>query len=412
MTDTLLVVNVGSSSLKFALYDADEALPLYLRGSSESLATGSRWRLRDHQGGLLEEGHDASAWSPGAAVERVLRLLQQRMPGRYIAAVGHRVVHGGMHHALPAYVDAELLDALRALEPLAPLHQPHNLAAIERIAAEHPGLPQVACFDTAFHRSAPDLAQRYALPDAMHQAGIRRYGFHGLSCEWIAGSLATLDPAATEGRTIILHLGNGASLCALEGGRSIATSMGFSALDGLPMATRCGGIDPGVLLHLLRSEGMDVQAVEDLLYRRSGLLGISGISGDMRVLEASPEPAARIAIDYFVYRIQREVGSLLAALGGLDSLVFTAGIGENASRVRAAVLQGLAWTGVQLDAQANQAHGPRISSAGSPVRAWVLPTDEERVIAGHVWRLVGGGVGDDWVGGGDEGTRTRGHEGT
>jgi acetate kinase len=281
-----------------------------------------------------------------------------------------------------------VLAALRALIPLAPLHQPHNVAAIDALAAKSPALPQVACFDTAFHRTQPEVAQAMALPATITGRGVRRYGFHGLSYEYVAGALPALDAAAARGRTIVAHLGNGASMCALQGGRSIATSMGFTPLDGLVMGTRAGSLDPGVVLHLLSTLGLDLAAVQRLLYHESGLLGVSGVSSDMRTLLASHEPAAQAAVELFCYRAVREIGSLAAALGGLDALVFTGGIGEHAAAVRARIVRAIEWLGTELDEDANDRHGPCISARGSRVRAWVVPTDEERMILRHTERLL------------------------
>jgi acetate kinase len=272
--------------------------------------------------------------------------------------------------------------------PLAPLHQPHNLAAIRAVAARAPGVPQVACFDTAFHRTNPDIAQMFALPYELHEAGVRRYGFHGLSYEYIASVLPGLDPKAAAGRTVVLHLGNGASMCALAAGRSVASTMGFTAVDGLPMGTRTGSLDPGVVLYLMDDRGMDPRAIEKLLYQQSGLLGVSGIASDMRTLLASDAPRARLAVDLFVYRIGRELGSLAAALGGLDAIVFTAGVGENSAEIRERVCRAAAWLGVEIDGPANTAGGPRISTAASRVAAWTVPTNEELMIARHTERLL------------------------
>jgi acetate kinase len=281
-----------------------------------------------------------------------------------------------------------VLQQLRRFEPLAPLHQPHNLGAIEAVLQRLPELPQVACFDTAFHRSNPEVAQMFALPAQFHAEGVRRYGFHGLSYEYIASVLPQVDERAAQGRTVVLHLGNGASMCALQGGRSVASTMGFTAVDGLPMGTRCGALDPGVVLYLMEQRGMDVRAIEKLVYQQSGLLGVSGISSDMRALLASDDVRARLAIDLYVYRIRRELGSLAAALGGLDALVFTAGIGEHAPFIRQRVCEDAAWLGVELDAGANARGGPRISTAGSRVAAWVVPTNEELMIARHARALM------------------------
>jgi acetate kinase len=299
------------------------------------------------------------------------------------------VVHGGLLYSHPVRVDAQVLEDLAQFIPLAPLHQPHNLTPIRLLQERQPTLPQVACFDTAFHRAQPELAQMFALPRDLHDAGVRRYGFHGLSYEYIASRLPQLDPKAAQGRTVVLHLGNGASMCALAGGRSVASTMGFTAVDGLPMGTRCGAIDPGVILYLMDQRGMDARAIEKLIYNQSGLLGVSGVSSDMRTLLASTEPRAALAVDLYVYRIGRELGSLAAALGGLDALVFTGGIGENSAEIRARVCRAAAWLGVALDESANQAGGPRIGTAGSATAAWVLPTNEELMIARHTLRVLG-----------------------
>jgi acetate kinase len=299
------------------------------------------------------------------------------------------VVHGGVKFTRPVRIDAVVLGELESLVPLAPLHQPHNLAAIRAVAQHAPQLPQVACFDTSFHRTQPALAQAFALPRPYAEQGVRRYGFHGLSYEYIASVLPDIDARAATGRTIVAHLGNGASLCALKTGQSVATTMGFTAVDGLVMGTRCGALDPGVLLFLMDQHGMDARALEELLYQQSGLLGVSGISSDMRTLLASADPRAAEAIELFVYRIGRELGSLTAALGGLDALVFTGGIGENAAAIRARVCRDAAWLGLELDQEANERGGPRLSRPDSRVAAWVVPTNEELMIAQHTRRLLG-----------------------
>ena len=389
MAGTLLVLNAGSSSLKFALYGGAGGMPqVGYAGQIEGLHDLPRFVARDPATSVTVEAVLPAANGAGHAQAIDWLLAHLREAGRAFDAVGHRVVHGGMHYADAVLIDADVLAVLDTLVPLAPLHQPHNLAAIREIAALDPTLPQVACFDTAFHRSNADLVQRYALPDALHQQGIRRYGFHGLSYAHIATVLADHDVGAAAGKTIVLHLGNGSSMCALDRGISVTTSMGFSAVDGIPMATRCGSIDPGVILHLLTARGMDVAAVERLIYRESGLLGVSGLSGDMRVLSASGDPRAQLAIELYAYRIVREIGSLTAALGGLDALVFTAGIGENAASVRARILSQLAWLGVRLDDAANDRHGPRITAANSRVAAYVIRTNEELVIAQQAFAVL------------------------
>ena len=384
---SLLVLNAGSSSLKFSLFaEQEDALLLRQHGRVEELLGESRLVATDAAGVRVEDRAFGAPLGHGGATALLLaRFLDH--DGIALRAVGHRVVHGGSHHAAPVRVDAAVLADLDALVPLAPLHQPHNLAPMREIAARHPGLPQVACFDTAFHRTQPDLAQRYALPERITARGVHRYGFHGLSYEFVARRLADVDAAASRGRTVVLHLGNGASMCAMAAGRSVATTMGFTALEGLPMGTRSGSIDPGVVLYLM-AQGLDARAIEHLLYHESGLLGVSGVGSDMRVLEASADPRAALAIDFYCYRISRELGSLAAALGGLDALVFTAGIGENSARVREAVCRQAAWLGLELDAAANRRHGPCLGLPGSRVRAWVIPTDEELMIAGHTRDLV------------------------
>ena len=392
MSDAILVLNAGSSSLKFTefLVGAGEALEPCASGNLEELYGRALFRARDASGAVVGE-HKWSEDRPpehAGALEFLFEWLQSNASDAQLAAVGHRVVHGGADYAAPVRVDATVLSKLAELVPLAPLHQPHNLLPIRVIAERRPDLAQVACFDTAFHHNAPRLAQAFALPLEITERGVRRYGFHGLSYEYIASVMARHDPRAASGRTVVLHLGNGASMCALKRGRSITTTMGFTAVDGLPMGTRCGNLDPGVVLYLMQSLGMDGRAIESLLYNESGLLGVSGISSDMRALLASDDPRAKFAIDLFVYRISREVGSLAAALGGLDAIVFTAGIGERAVAIRDAVCREAAWLGLGLDPAANARHGPRISTAASRVAAWVIPTNEELMIAKHTLALI------------------------
>jgi acetate kinase len=315
--------------------------------------------------------------------------LRQRYGGARVLAVGHRVVHGGARHAAPVVVTPEVIEDLRALEPLAPLHQPHNLAAIEAVADRLPDVPQVACFDTSFHRGQSAVAELVPLPREIRDGGVQRYGFHGLSYEYIASVLPEAAPEIARGRVIVAHLGSGASMCALKGGRSVDSSFGFTALDGLCMGTRPGSVDPGVILYLFQNLGLSPDEVETMLYKKSGLLGISGIGNDMRVLLESTEASAKLAVDYFVYRAAKEIGALAAALGGIDGLVFTAGIGENSPEIRVRICQACAWLGVELDAQANARKGPRISTTSSRVSAWTLPTNEELMIARHTWSLLG-----------------------
>jgi acetate kinase len=376
------VINAGSSSLKFSLFDGDHC---FLDGQVDGIGVRPGFRAKDAAGSPVA-GPDLSQSPPASPAEALLVLLpwlRERLDGRPLMGLGHRVVHGGAAHERPERVTPGMLDELAQLSPLAPLHQPHNLAPIRAALAKAPGLPQVACFDTAFHRTNSEVVQAYAIPTALAEKGIRRYGFHGLSYEYIASVLPQATPALAEGRSVVAHLGNGASLCGLHAGRSIASTMGFSALDGLPMGTRCGEMDPAVVLHLLTEENMTVAEVENLLYRRSGMLGLSGISSDFRELLASTEPRARFAIEVFVHRVARGIGSLAAALGGLDGLVFTAGVGENAAPVRAMICEACAWLGIELDAGANAAHAGCLTTARSRIPAYIIPTNENLVIARH-----------------------------
>jgi acetate kinase len=392
----ILCLNAGSSSVKFALFELGpgDALALVAKGEIEGIGTAPRLRAVDAKGRVLAERQ----WEKGAALSHESFLAEligwvegHRGKGRIIAA-GHRVVHGGTSFTAPVLIDDRVLAALDRLKPLAPLHQPHNLSAIRALAAIRPGLPQVACFDTAFHHTAAPVAMRFALPREFEASGVRRYGFHGLSYEYIADALKRIAPQIAQGRVIVAHLGNGASLCAMRAGKSIDTTMGFTALDGLPMGTRCGALDPGVVLYLLQERGFDAAGLEDLLYRRSGLLGVSGIGSDMRLLLASPDPRAAEAVALFVFRIVREIGALAASLGGCDGVVFTAGIGEHAAPIRRRVCEGAAWLGIALDPAANAAGGPRISRQRSRVSAWVIPTDEDLMIARHARRVVRNGA--------------------
>jgi len=389
--DAILVLNAGSSSIKFSVFvEEGDALAPLLRGQIEGLFTTPRFEAKDAAGARV----GGRAWPEGTrlghqgALEHLVAFLGEQRGGHELLAVGHRVVHGGLEYAAPVRLDARILAALEKLVPLAPLHQPHNLAPVRALLAARAELPQVACFDTAFHRSQPALAQAFALPSEITERGVRRYGFHGLSYAYIASVLPKFDLRAASGRTIVLHLGNGASMCALKSGASVASTMGFTAVDGLPMGTRCGTIDPGVILYLIDECGMDARAIEKLIYQQSGLLGVSGISSDMRTLMKSDDPRARLAVDLFVYRIGRELGSLAAALGGLDAIVFTAGIGEKAAPIRSRVCNDAAWLGIQLDPAANATDGPRISSTASAVSAWVIPTNEELMIASQTRELV------------------------
>jgi acetate kinase len=392
MSDAILVLNAGSSSIKFSLFaDERDELALVAGGQMAAIHTAPQFVARDASGGKVAEKRWPAQTKLGheAALAHIVEWLKTTHGERYrLAAVGHRVVHGGAEHAAPVRVDAAMVAKLERLIPLAPLHQPHNLAPIRALLERSPALPQVACFDTAMHRSNPAVAQMFALPAELTEAGVRRYGFHGLSYEYIASVLPRFDPRAAQGKTVVLHLGNGASMCALQSGRSVASTMGFTAVDGLPMGTRSGALDPGVILYLMDERGMDARAVEKLLYQQSGLLGVSGVSSDMRELLESDAPGAKLAVELFVYRIGRELGSLAGALGGLDAIVFTAGIGERAAPIRERVCRQAAWLGVELDPQANAAHGPRISTASSRVPAWVIPTNEELMIARHTRELL------------------------
>lgn len=389
----IVVVNAGSSSVKFAVYRVpdDAALTPLIRGQIDGIGSTPRFAARDASNATLVDRQLAAG--EGGDIPALFRMLMAWLEhhlgaGRLVAA-GHRVVVGGLEHSAPVRVDDAVLARLRSLVPLAPLHQPRNLEPIAFLHAEHPALVQVACFDTAFHRTMPAVAEQYGLPRALTEAGVRRFGFHGLSYEYIAGDLPTLDARAAEGRTIVAHLGSGASLCAMDAGHSVATTMGFSPLSGIVMATRPGEVDPGLLIWLMRERGFDADGLEAMFYHDSGLKGVSGLTGDMRALLASADPHAREAVALFNYRVCREIGSLAAALGGLDALVFTAGIGENAAPVRAAVCEGSAWLGIRLDPRANERGGPRISAPDSAVSVWVVPTNEEIMIARHTAALMG-----------------------
>lgn len=391
MSDAILVVNAGSSSIKFSVFiEQGETLDLLLNGQIEGLYTSPRFTAKDTAGAVVGERQWAEGENLGhdGAVAFLAAFLSEHHGAHRLAAVGHRIVHGGIDYAEPVLLTAQIVDRLAQFIPQAPLHQPHNLAPIRLLLANRPELPQVACFDTAFHCSQPDVAQAFALPPEITERGVRRYGFHGLSYEYIASVLPRVDPTAAAGRTVVLHLGNGASMCAIHAGKSVASTMGFSAVDGLPMGTRSGALDPGVVLYLLDELKMDARAIENLLYQRSGLLGVSGVSSDMRTLLASSDARAKFAVQLFVYRIGRELGSLSAALGGLDALVFTAGIGEHAAEIRERVCRAAAWLGVELDPSANAAGGPRISDARSKIPTWVIPTDEELMIARHTHRIA------------------------
>ncbi len=381
------VINAGSSSLKFSIYEGEKRL---LAGNIDGIGVRPIAIATDANGDPIAPPDFARSVpaSPSEVLPTILPWARRHLGTRRLTALGHRVVHGGIRHSEPARVTPELLAELEELVPLAPLHEPHNLAPIRTAMEINPELPQVACFDTAFHRTAPELEQAFALPYTLYDEGVRRYGFHGLSYEYIASVLPERAPEIAEGRVIVAHLGNGCSACAMQARRSIATTMGFTALDGIPMGTRCGALDPGVLLHLLQQKAMTADALVDLLYRRSGMLGLSGVSSDFRELLASGEPRARFAIDFFCYNIARHIGSLAAALGGLDGLVFTAGVGENAAAIRNKICEACAWLGLELDAAANNQHQTRISTPNSRVAAFVIRTDENLMIARHARALI------------------------
>ena len=391
MSDAILVLNAGSSSIKFSVFPGHarpDRAGLLCDGECEGIGDRLHFIAKDGAGvPLIDEDFDGITHED--ALRELLQWIERYFRDHRLVAAGHRVVHGGLRYASPVRIDASVIEELRRLSPLAPLHQPHHLAAMAALTKLHPTLPQIACFDTAFHHTQPEVATRFALPTRLTAEGIRRYGFHGLSYEYIASVLPdVLGPVAANGRVVVAHLGSGASMCALSARKSVATTMGFTALDGLPMSRRCGNLDPGVVLYLIQEKGMTAEEINSLLYHDSGLLGVSGISDDMRVLLASDRPSAMQAIALFVYRIKRELGSMAAALGGLDALVFTAGIGEHASEIRRLVCDGAAWLGLDLDQSANASGGPRITSSGSRTSAWVIPTDEDLMIARHTWAAL------------------------
>jgi len=386
----IIVINAGSSSIKFSVFGEEEDPVLVFKGQIDGLHAGhTHFQAYDADGVLVGEQRWAGdEVSHADGMRQILDFLRSHQGGLNVVAVGHRVVHGGPDYTGPVRLDAEVVRRLDALTPLAPLHQPHNLAPIRMVLEMAPDLPQVACFDTSFHTAQPALAQAFALPPDITCRGVRRYGFHGLSYEYVMSALPQLDLKLAGAKVVIAHLGNGASMCAVGAGKSVASTMGFTAVEGLPMGTRSGSLDPGVILYLLDEMKMDARAIERLLYKQSGLLGVSGISSDMRSLEASSDPSAKLAIDLFVYRIGRELGSLAAALGGIDALVFTAGIGENSALIRRRACATAGWLGLELDETANEAGGPRISSRESRVSAWVVRTNEELMIARHTRRLL------------------------
>jgi acetate kinase len=397
MSDTILVLNSGSSSIKFQVFEAcaRDGLERRMKGVIDGIGVQPRFRAAGSRGEPLAD----STWSAAevgtvpAALDKLVVFLRDRMGGSLPRAIGHRVVHGGPTYAAPTVVTDTVLDQLERFVPLAPLHQPNNLAPMRTILARLPDLLQVACFDTAFHRGHAEVADRFAIPEQLYSEGVRRYGFHGLSYEYIAGRLRDAAPGIADGRVVVAHLGNGASMCAISAGRSVESTMGFTALDGLPMGTRPGQLDPGVVLYLMSEKRMSAKEIERFLYYDCGLKGLSGISNDVRELLASASPNAKLALDYFVYRIVLFTGLLAAAMGGIDAFVFTAGIGENAPGIREAVVQRLSWLGLELDPAANAGGGPRISRQGARVACYVIPTGEELMIARHTLDVLRGHAG-------------------
>ena len=390
--EAILVLNAGSSSIKFALFSAKSwpvKQSLLCKGSMNGLGHQVHFAAKRPDGRTLVSQILSSDTTHEGALRVLLRWFEDHFQDIKLAAAGHRVALSGTKYTAPVLLDSQVIAYLAALSPLAPLHQPHHIAAIEAIARLHPALPQFACFDTSFHQTQPRVATLFALPRALTDEGVRRYGFHGLSYEYIASVLPEfLGPERAEGRVVICHLGSGASMCAIKHRKSVATTTGFTGLDGLPMGRRCGNLDPGVVLYLLQQKGMTAEAVSHLLYNSSGLFGMSGISDDMRDLLASEDPHAAEAIDVFVYRIGRELGALVACLGGLDALVFTAGIGENAAEIRRRVCEDAAWIGIEMDNAGNDIGGPCITQPTCAVSAWVIPTEEDLMIARHSWELL------------------------
>ena len=396
MSDAILVLNAGSSSIKFSMFPGHERPTrqgLICEGECEGIGHRIHFTAKDRSRTPLVDAHLTESTTHEEALAALLDWIEGHFQNDELVAAGHRVVHGGSLYTAPVVIDATVAAELRRLIPLAPLHQPHNLAAIDELSRLHPALPQVACFDTAFHHTQSEVATAFALPRRLTDEGIRRYGFHGLSYEYIASVLpGVLGAGAADGRVVVAHLGSGASLCALRKRRSVATTMGFTALDGLVMSRRSGNIDPGVILYLMQEKGMTAEDVSHMLYNESGLLGVSGLSDDMRTLLASDDPLAKDAVDLFVYRLGRELGSMAAALGGIDALVFTAGIGEHAAEIRRRVCDDAAWLGVDLDQSANLGGRALITHQDSRTSAWVIPTDEDLMIARHVWTLLNSGA--------------------
>jgi acetate kinase len=395
MDACLLVLNAGSSSLKFCVYlqRGAEGWRMAARGQIGGIGTAPKLAVRDETGTeIANQRLDDSVRDGRAALQELTGWLRARFGGARVVGVGHRVVHGGARYTKPCVATAQVIEDLRALAPLAPLHQPYNVGGLDAVAELLPDVPQVACFDTGFHGGQPAVAELVPLPTEIRDGGVRRYGFHGLSYEYIASTLPAVAPEIAEGRVIVAHLGSGASMCAMRNRKSVDSTLGFTALDGLCMGTRPGTVDPGVILHLFQTLGLSAADVETMLYKKSGLLGVSGISNDMRELESSTDPRARLALDYFVYQAAKQIGALAAVLGGIDALVFTAGVGENSVNMRQRICEASAWLGLALDGAANERHGPRITRPGSAVSAWVIPTNEELMIARHTGALLGKGA--------------------
>jgi acetate kinase len=390
MDDYALILNAGSSSLKFCVFQrhAGQRWRLEARGQIDGIGTSPRLSANGERGEKLVE-QKVAVGDGHEAVEALATWLRSSYGGSRVVGVGHRVVHGGAKFTKPVILDDEVLGELRSLIPLAPLHQPYNLAAIEATSARLPDVPQVCCFDTSFHRGAPAVAELIPIPREIRAGGVQRYGFHGISYEYIASALPQVAPELANGRVIVAHLGSGASLCALKAGKSVDHTLGFTALDGLCMGTRPGTIDPGVVLHLFQGLKLTPKEVETILYKQSGLIGISGISNDMRQLLGNPAPEAKLAVEYFVYQSAKQIGALTAALGGVDAIVFTAGIGENSPEIRRRICEASRWLGIAVDESSNARRGPRISTSGSKVSAWVIPTNEELMIARHTASLLG-----------------------
>jgi acetate kinase len=393
MDEYALVLNAGSSSLKFCVFHRADKIVwgVAARGQIDGIGTAPRFIAKDSDGNKIgdEEFRKEAVADGSAAVEILARWLRFKYGGSQVVGVGHRVVHGGSRFAGPTIITPEVLAELYKLVPLAPLHQPYNLAAIEAVTERLPDVPQVACFDTSFHSGHDPVMDVIPLPIDLTKDGLRRYGFHGLSYEYVASTLPDVAPEIAKGRVIVAHLGSGASLCALNDGKSVDSTLGFTALDGLCMGTRPGAIDPGVILYLFQNLNMTAKEVETILYKRSGLSGVSGISSDMRDLLGNSAPEAKLAVDYFIYRATKEIGALAAVLGGIDGIVFTAGIGENSPEIRRRICEGSKWLGIDVDDKVNESNGPRISTSNSAVSAWVIPTNEELMIARHTGSLLG-----------------------